>query len=261
MYNTILLGEFLGSYCSSKGITLNETKLQKLLYIIYGTYLVMEGEPICDEEPRAWPYGPVFDSLQRDLAKRSNLEFETLKSSKYEKILTDKRTAKIFDKVLDNFGGWSSEQLCEWSRKSGSAWATTLSNSGVEYGSVIHNRDITKYFSKLIDQRERNYTRIFDTSQPPQNGRIKTPPSDSTNPDTMSLENQQLLRYGEDTLLRSKLARWMMWFIPIWMVLVLAVISICDIDSGVKIALLGTTTVNVLGLPLIILKGLFDKHS
>ena len=58
-------------------------------------------------------------------------------------------------------------------------------------------------------------------------------------------------------------ARWVQWLISVWLLLVMAVLVLsmfCGrIESSVLIALLTTTTVNILGLPFIILKGLFDK--
>jgi hypothetical protein len=81
--------------------------------------------------------------------------------------------------------------------------------------------------------------------------------------DEMDLSWQKARRYALDTKLRVGLARWIQWLISIWLLLVMAVLVLsmfCGrIESSVLIALLTTTTVNILGLPFIILKGLFDK--
>lgn len=50
------------------GLRLNLTQLQKLLYIVYGTCLVTLGHPpFRNEQPRAWPFGPVFRKSRRVL--------------------------------------------------------------------------------------------------------------------------------------------------------------------------------------------------
>lgn len=81
--------------------------------------------------------------------------------------------------------------------------------------------------------------------------------------DEHGLDWQQTKRYAQDTKLRTNLTRWVQWLIPAWLALVMAVLIMSmfcgDIDSSVLIALLTTTTVNIIGLPYIVLKGLFDK--
>lgn len=81
--------------------------------------------------------------------------------------------------------------------------------------------------------------------------------------DEMDLDWQKARRYALDTKLRVGLARWIQWLISVWLLLVMGVLVLsmfCGrVESSVLIALLTTTTVNILGLPFIILKGLFDK--
>lgn len=82
------------------------------------------------------------------------------------------------------------------------------------------------------------------------------------NVDHLSKDVQYLERFKQDTKQRKVLVRWMMWVVSIW----LAVVLVCTImgnvwclkiDKQVLITLLATTTINVLGLANIILKGLF----
>ena len=46
--------------CDEKGIALNVTKLQKLMFCCYGAVLGKFGLRLIDEYPVAWQYGPVF---------------------------------------------------------------------------------------------------------------------------------------------------------------------------------------------------------
>jgi hypothetical protein len=80
--------------------------------------------------------------------------------------------------------------------------------------------------------------------------------------DDLSLTEQKIARYGQDTKYRSHLAKWVMWIVPGWLVLVLIILSLCGmqlmaLNAEVLITLLATTTVNVLGLAYIVLKGIF----
>ncbi len=260
MYDIILIGRYLATYATAKGVAITHTSLQKLLYIIYGSYLVVEQEPLFDEEPQAWPYGAVFSSLHKYYSKSKSIDIEPLSSRDFEKLRVEKHLNKTIDMVIANFGEWSAEQLINWSRQSGSPWAVTLAKSGVEFGATISKREIERYFSRLINLHDKSYIQILDSSKPPQNIAEQNKSSERlSDPDSMSMARQQGVRYSLDTELRVKLVNWTMWFIPVWLILVLLAVSVCDISDGVKIALLGTTTVNVIGLPLIVLRGLFEQ--
>lgn len=84
--------------------------------------------------------------------------------------------------------------------------------------------------------------------------------------DTMSIERQKSIRFGQDTKHRKWLVLWMMIIVSFWLVVVLMTTIFNDlwhfnISQGVMITLLATTTVNVLGLANIILNGLFGNNS
>jgi len=76
----------------------------------------------------------------------------------------------------------------------------------------------------------------------------------------------QLSRFIQDTRERKTLASWVRWVVSIWLGLVMLIlllngacaIKISDAVAGV---LLGTTTLNILGLAYIVLKGLFPESK
>lgn len=82
--------------------------------------------------------------------------------------------------------------------------------------------------------------------------------------DENSLKDQIRDRYKQDTLFRKLLANWVMYIVPIWLAVVLVIFITHGLrwlyyDSSVMIALLVTTTANVLGLAYIVLKGIFNQ--
>lgn len=84
--------------------------------------------------------------------------------------------------------------------------------------------------------------------------------SDMINPDAGTLTQQEHLKnkdLSQAIRHRNWLVRWVIITVSIWLALVLGIIICCDLSDTVKVTLLTTTTVNILGLPLIILKGLF----
>ena len=81
--------------------------------------------------------------------------------------------------------------------------------------------------------------------------------------DVWSLKKQEYNRYRQDTEERKLLSHWVMWVVSVWLFLVLFAIVfnklLCfKIEPSVSLMLLGTTTVNILGLAFIVLSGLFD---
>lgn len=90
--------------------------------------------------------------------------------------------------------------------------------------------------------------------------------SKAQNFDNLSLSQQEILRFGQDTKHRKILVYWMMGVVSVWLIAVLlfAVFNKVwglAISENVLITLLATTTLNVLGLSKIILSGLFRNTS
>lgn len=71
-------------------------------------------------------------------------------------------------------------------------------------------------------------------------------------------------RYKKDTDLRCMLSHWVVIVDSLWLsaILVILLFNRCiGLSDTVLLMLLGTTTINVLGLAFIILKGLFEAHE
>ena len=76
----------------------------------------------------------------------------------------------------------------------------------------------------------------------------------------------RLERYADTSSLRRRTAKWVMWIVSLWLAGVLVVL-VCTgfgcftLSNQVLIALLTTTTANILGLPLVVLRGLYPKEE
>lgn len=86
------------------------------------------------------------------------------------------------------------------------------------------------------------------------------------NVDYLSKDVQYLERFNQDTKQRRILVNWMMVVVTLWLFFVLLFtifgnVWCLKIDRQVLITLLATTTINVLGLANIILKGLFGHKN
>ena len=87
-----------------------------------------------------------------------------------------------------------------------------------------------------------------------------------SNVDDSSLEEQKRARYEMDTQFRSEFSYWVMIIIPVWLVLILVIVflqgfRIFRLSPTETVALLATTSANVLGLAYIVLKGFFGTEK
>lgn len=95
-----------------------------------------------------------------------------------------------------------------------------------------------------------------------------TPPvAETSNNDTKTLKEQEQKlrndRFKSDTNWRCRLSWWVIIVDSVWLVAILVILFFNTLyvmlSDSVLLMLLGTTTVNVLGLAFIVLKGLFGN--
>lgn len=64
-HNTLKIANAIIEKCYKKEINdISVTKLYKLLYIVYGTYIYVNDNKLFDELPAYFQYSPIFKSLQ-----------------------------------------------------------------------------------------------------------------------------------------------------------------------------------------------------
>lgn len=88
----------------------------------------------------------------------------------------------------------------------------------------------------------------------------------NANIDAMSISGQTRERYKQDTRFRKHFSWWVMSIAPAWLVIVATLVYLCAsglfyLSDAAIVALLTTTTANVLGLAYIVLHGIFDNTS
>lgn len=90
-------------------------------------------------------------------------------------------------------------------------------------------------------------------------------PQKFQNPDELDLDAQKK-RFRQDTEFRKYFSYWVMLIVPGWLVLTMVLMTCAGFgwmrfSDGAIIALLTTTTANVLGLAHIVLKGMFPEGN
>lgn len=155
-YKSTDIALYIVALANEKRISINMTKVQKLLYITYGVFLGVYKERLLDEHPQAWPYGPVFPTTRNKLVKK---DFSCISKESFcdqellKEIENDVRLNKIVELVFSVFGTWNAGQLSEWSHDEGSPWEETKNTLGFKWGNEIPDKLILDYFNSIVEVR------------------------------------------------------------------------------------------------------------
>lgn len=149
-YSSVTVAKFIVAKANEREIAINITKTQKLLYIAYGAYLVIKKKRLTDEQPQAWPFGPVFPNTRKVLLGYAYLTDITLNDPSLSKIKEDKEMISLTDFVLDEFGTWTAHELTEWSHQDDSPWGITVCDDDFRWGDCIPDGAIVRFFSNII---------------------------------------------------------------------------------------------------------------
>jgi len=148
-YNSVAMAKMIVAYANSKHYFVNMTKVQKLLYIVYGVYLSVNGERFTDEHPQAWPYGPVFPTTRNKLLKL-NFTSITFLNDDLRQFKSDEDLLQLLEAVFHTFGSWTASQLISWSHGEGTPWERTVTTRGFRWGDRISDEFIEQYFDKIV---------------------------------------------------------------------------------------------------------------
>lgn len=145
-YDSVIGAKLLLALAYEKGIVLNVTKVQKLLYIVYSYFLAKNDQQIFSESPKAWPYGPVFPRTRNKVDfgivyKRDNEELDD--------IIQNSELIEKMQSVIEKYSKFSSKELSDWSHVEGSPWDKTTKMENFNWGIHIPNEYIKEYFSNL----------------------------------------------------------------------------------------------------------------
>ncbi len=130
-----------------RGLSINMTQINKLLYIAYGSLLVYKKKRLTEEHPSAWPYGPVFPRVHRHVKLSDNITGETYKQLEKE----DSSITRLIDNVVDKFGKLSATQLSTWSHQEGSPWDIAVKESNGIWNTKLDDEIIYNYFYSFLN--------------------------------------------------------------------------------------------------------------
>lgn len=166
MYDSALVMKYLiAKINESRHISCNITKLNKLLYICYGAYLVRSNDVnnvgadnfnrLTSEHPQIWPYGPVFPRAHKAadrIIRSGTLNNYTVEDAQFSEIKSDEKANIIIDAVIDTFGSWTASQLVDWTHRREGAWQNTINTYGEDWSRQMDDGTIYEVFSDIVSR-------------------------------------------------------------------------------------------------------------
>lgn len=150
--DSIDVAAYIVRWCVDFNYYVNITKLQKLLYCVYGVLLAEEDTRICREHPKAWERGPVFPRVYRFTTKphiMGPISALVTREQTVGDCITNSQGILIRDTV-NGFGKYSAEQLVTWTHRPESPWAQITENGRVLY-QRIPDELIKEYFTGIME--------------------------------------------------------------------------------------------------------------
>lgn len=150
--------------CSKYQYEYSNTKIQRLLFLFIGFALVnnvkfdedvvlvtndkkrVELMELVDEQPKAWPYGPVFSKVNH----RYQEIIETATSEGYQITNLSEYTLDILTKTVQRYGKVETLQLSEWLTREGSPWDSVKNIDGTGWDIEIPLDLIREYFENSV---------------------------------------------------------------------------------------------------------------
>jgi len=164
-WSTRIANEFI-RLAVADGRDLNQSQLQKLIYIAHGWRLAFSGEPLTGDRPEAWSFGPVYHRLANALAAygnepvRDEIPFteETTSSILNENYRDrsdlDAVELDLISLIYQEYGGLKTSQLSNWTRKGGAPWAAVFADGAGDSRDISHQL-VRSQFVELARQSGR----------------------------------------------------------------------------------------------------------
>jgi len=152
------VANFILDYCDSKGRTLTNVAMQKVIYFCHAWSLIKLNKPLVNQNFEAWQYGPVLQYLYHEFKEfdrspiTSRAHAMNMKTGRKEIASQefDQQTTELLKEAVDFYSPMSPFYLVELSHVEGGPWDKVWNNGGkVNPGMQIDNKAIAEYYAAV----------------------------------------------------------------------------------------------------------------
>ena len=162
-FPTKAVANTLLAICREKGYSpISPMKLQKLVYFAHGWHLAYTGKPLIGEEIQAWDYGPVIDTLYRDLkgygsgdvtGQIPEIEYLDQKFTTTNPLVESPEIRTFLGNVVDVYGPLSAIQLSNMTHQPDTPWAKLKAEFPTQRALTIPDELIEDHFAAKLPNK------------------------------------------------------------------------------------------------------------
>lgn len=145
---------------AEQGAALTQMQLQKLVYIAHGWTLALHREPLTEDGPAAWDYGPVYRDLYTALRRYGRepvrepiryCDYDVLQPERDEPAAADlmPEEERVIAETFAVYGGFPAFKLSALTHQRGTPWDQVYRADGV--GRAIPDALIREHFLELAN--------------------------------------------------------------------------------------------------------------
>lgn len=158
MENPIAVANFFIEKSMHGRSLLTNMQAVKLTYIAHGWYLGITGEPLLNEVPQAWKYGPVVPSVYEAFKSFGRNPITQLASttlgngSTVNYSIHDQSVVPLLDRIWEVYGGFSGSELSDMTHQPGTPWDEVWNRRGGKDNREvpIPNPLIEEHYKELV---------------------------------------------------------------------------------------------------------------
>ena len=135
---------------AATGVALTPMKLLKLVYIAHGWSLGLLNRPLILEQPQAWKYGPVIESLYQGFRRYGNERIPADATVPHAALSGDQVVNQLLDQVWTKYSPLTGGQLSALTHQVGTPWYTVWHEQGGKdrLGAPIPNMLIEQHYKE-----------------------------------------------------------------------------------------------------------------
>lgn len=152
-YDVLNICSYILNYGDSKGYSISNLKLQKLLYFIQADFLISKNTPCFFEDIEAWDFGPVVPEAYFKYKIYGGASIYS--KEPYDFIEEDDK--KLINEIIDKLADYSAADLTNITQHQ-TPWTQTYNTCKPKQKQIISNDSIFAFFQEKTEEENITYS-------------------------------------------------------------------------------------------------------